>query len=288
MRKADCVMIFICVVFLFFSLGAIGQAGRENARILACTAAEKQIAGIIGSYQRDNDGYVPVMLHKFSISRVAARASLLFLPFRHYSGQLTTLPEFLNPDEPWDYEQVLYYFQNYLPKFFVCPFVRGSSEASWWRDSGLVRIGVKSTGEVVERQNYKSVGLNDSYSTWMWPRPKGFDFWPGEHPYGPEYGKNKYGNLQWHAGGDPTWTGIWPDTPDGYNKIKDKPVRFSDISGISERTAVYCAQGEIDESIPNNRIINYRSHMKGNRGGTNVIFGDMHTEWVQGSQITAW
>jgi prepilin-type processing-associated H-X9-DG protein len=53
------------------------------------------------------------------------------------------------------------------------------------------------------------------------------------------------------------------------------------------RTAIYCAHGEIDESLPHNRIISYGSHKKGNKGGTNVTFGDGHVEWVQGSQIGA-
>jgi hypothetical protein len=291
MRKSDCVMIFICAVFLFFSLGAIGRGGREQAKILACAASEKQIAGIISSYQNDNDGCVPVMLHKFSITQVAAKAALMSLPFRHYSGKPVVLPpvpgsDWLNPDKAWDMGQVMDYYQNYLQKFYVCPFVRGSSEASWWRNSEVVKIG-----GICPLTNYKSDGLNDSYSTWIWPRGKGYMFEDAcvrapNHPYGPEYGKNKYGNLQWHAGGNPQLTGIYPDTPAGYDKIKNRPVKFSNLHGLSELTAAYCAQGELDESS-HGRVLNYGSHKRGGKGGTNVIFGDMHVEWIAGAQITA-
>ncbi|MDD5134505.1 MAG: hypothetical protein PHP01_03730 [Phycisphaerae bacterium] len=284
MKKSDCVMIFICVVFLLFSLGAIGQAGRENARILACAAAEKQIAGIITAYQKDNDGFVPVMLHKASISLINAKSSLLSLPFLPYWDKPVNLMEetgnYLNPDEPWDIDQAIYYFENFLPKSFVCPFVRGSEAGSWWDDTEVIQIAPGAP----TRTNYKTEGLNDSYSTWIWPRDKGFVFWPN-HPYGPEYGKNKYGNVQWHSAGNPTG-GCYIDIPSCYEKLENRPVRFSDISGISELTAAHCAQGELDESVQG-RIFNYGSHKRGSYGGTNVIFGDMHVEWVASAQITA-
>ena len=284
------VVISIIALLLAILVPALGKA-RNQARVTMCAANARQIATIMALYQTNHDGYVPVMLHKFSINRVAARASLLSIPFQPYSGKPATLPPYpssptyMNPDLLWSASEVLEYYQNYLQAFYVCPFVRGSSEATWWRDSGLVRIGVKSTGEVVELQNYKSTGIGDSYSTWIWPRKKGYVFITN-HPYGPDHGHNLYGNVQWHCGGDPTATGIWPDTPDGYLKVKDRPVKFSNIRGIAELTAIFCAQGEIDETAPNGRVVNYRSHMKGNRGGTNVVFGDGHVAWVQGSQIT--
>lgn len=157
--------------------------------------------------------------------------------------------------------------------------------------------------------DYRSSGLIDSYSTWLWPRRKGFelDFWNGkQHPDGPEHGRTKYANLVWHAGGDPVITGIPADqgTPAGWGKIKDRPIKFSDMTAlrdgisepISDRMVAYCWQGQVDESqhlatsgpasgLP--RIVNFGSHAKGGKGGTNVIFADLHVEYLPGSQITA-
>jgi prepilin-type N-terminal cleavage/methylation domain-containing protein/prepilin-type processing-associated H-X9-DG protein len=280
------VVISIIALLLAILVPALGKA-RNQARVTMCAANARQIATVMALYQTNNDGYVPVMLHKFSITSlgIPAKASLLSLPLQPYSGKPATLPVRLDPYKQWIMPFVAEYSRDYLQKFYVCPFVRGSSDASWFTDSGLVTIGVKSTGEVVQLQNYKSTGLGDSYGTWIWPRAKGYEF-IANHPYGPEHGKNKYGNVQWHKGGDYTKTGCKADELVCYDTIKDRPVKFSDIRGIAELTAIYCSQGEIDESS-HNRVINYRSHMKGNRGGTNVVFGDGHVEWVQGSQIVA-
>jgi prepilin-type N-terminal cleavage/methylation domain-containing protein/prepilin-type processing-associated H-X9-DG protein len=280
------VVISIIALLLAILVPALGKA-RNQARVTMCAVNAREIANVLALYQAANDGYAPVMLHKFSITSlgIPAKASLLSLPLQPYSGKPATLPVRLDPYKQWIMPFVAEYSRDYLQKFYVCPFVRGSSDASWFTDSGLVTIGVKSTGEVVQLQNYKSTGIGDSYSTWIWPRAKGYVFITN-HPYGPDHGHNLYGNVQWHCGGDPVATGIWPDTTNGYLKVKDRPVKFSNIRGIAELTAIFCAQGEIDETCPNGRVVNYRSHMKSNRGGTNVVFGDGHVGWVQGSQIT--
>jgi hypothetical protein len=284
MKKSDCVMIFVCIVFLFFILGAISQGGREQARILACSASLKQIGAILTIYQADNDGYVPVMRN--ILTTINAKSKFLSIPFRNYSGELVPLPRFLDPDIPWWPEMILHYAEDYLPDFYICPFARGKSQATLLQDAGTVVIGGQT------RKNYKSVGRMDSYATWMWPRPKGFDFWPGEHPWGPPNGYNKYENLVWHNAGSPDSFPDEPyvcqaDSPECDAWMQNNPRRFSNVPRISERTALYCAHGEIDASLPYNRIYNYGSHKRGNRGGTNVLFGDIHVEWVQGSQINA-
>jgi len=287
--KLDLICTMASGLSLFLLCGAISQGGREQARILACEASLKQIGAILTIYQADNDGYVPVMRNRFT--PINAKSALLSLAFRKYSPELAKLPTWLPPGEPWDTDQQLDYAQNWLPKFYVCPFARGSSQADLLHDAGTVVI---CPGQ--QRKNYVFTGRRDSYSTWLWPRPKNYDFWPGEHCYGPDHGKNKYENVVWHKAGSPD--GICPDEPfvcladSRYGSpcqiwMENNPRRFSNVPRISVRTALYCAHGEIDESLPNNRIYNYGSHKRSNRGGTNVLFGDTHVEWVQGSQITA-
>jgi prepilin-type processing-associated H-X9-DG protein len=287
MKKSDCVTIFACIVFLFFALGAIGHAGREQARILTCAASLKQIAKLITLYQSDNDGYVPVMRNKWA-TYISAQSSLLSLPFRHYSGA-AELPPFLNPALPWHPQaQVLPYTEMYLPKFFICPFVRSNSQAELWRPSGTVFIG---GDPAIPKTNYVSSGRGDSYTTWIWNQPrasfyKGTYFIPN-HPYGPDHGKSKYDNVVWHTCGDSDLTNCWPNQKNcSHGEIeKVHRARFSTLPRMSERTALYCAHGEIDMLMVNG-VNMYGSHARSGKGGTNTLFGDGHVEWVQGSQIT--
>ena len=292
MKKSDCVTIFACIVFLFFALGAIGHAGREQARILTCAASLKQIAKLITLYQSDNDGYVPMMRNKWA-TFISAQSALLSLPFRHYSGA-AELPAFLDPAKPWTQRNVFRYTRDYLPKFFVCPFVRSNSQAELWTDAGWIFIGGTAL-----RMNYVSRGRGDSYSTWMWnqPRsslPKGSYWFCGPsmtpcHPYGSEHGKSKYDNVVWHSVGDSDLTGCWVNQKNCQHGEIEKVhrARFSNLPRMSERTAVYCAHGEIDMSQVG-KVNMYGSHARSGKGGTNVLFGDGHVEWVQGSQITVY
>jgi prepilin-type processing-associated H-X9-DG protein len=287
MKKSDCVTIFACIVFLFFVLGAIGHAGREQARILTCAASLKQIAKLITLYQSDNDGYVPVMRNPWA-TFISAQSSLLSLPFRHYSGA-AELPTYFNPADPWSPDWVLEYSQNFLPKFFICPFARNNSQAAMWRPVGTVLIGGDPW---LAKTNYKNVGRGDSYATWIWNQPRS-SFVKGayfitDHPYGPDHGKSKYDNVVWHTCGDSTLTGCWANTatcPHGEIE-KVHRARFTTMPRMSERTAVYCAHGEID-MLQADGVNCYGSHARNGKGGTNTLFGDGHVEWVQGSQITS-
>jgi len=280
------VVIAIIALLMAILMPALRNA-RNQAMVMSCSANAKQIGAIMAVYQSDNDGFVPVMRNKFT--PINAKSAYLSIPFRNYSGTRGSLPRFLDPDIPWNDEMRLEYAQNYLPDFYICPFSRGSKQATLLRDAGIVVIGRET------RKNYLSTGRMDSYSTWIWPRPRNYDFWPGEHPWGPPNGYNKYGNVVWHSAGSPDPDiAISDNEPFVYqadDKSKDawmqnNPRRFSNAPRLSKRTALYCATGEIDESQAN-RIINYGSHKKSNRGGTNVVFGDGRVEWVQGSQIGA-
>jgi prepilin-type N-terminal cleavage/methylation domain-containing protein len=285
------VVISIIALLLAILVPALGRA-RNQARLVTCSANAKQIGTIMEVYQADNNGFVPVMRNKFT--EVNAKSAFLSIPFRRYSGATTPIPRYLSPDIAWDDGMKLEYALNYLPDFYICPFARGAKVADFQRDVGTIRIGT------VTRKNYVSTGRMDSYSTWIWPRPKNFDFWPeGEHPWGPPNGYNKYGNVVWHTAGSPDAgnpddpiTSVPYHAPNSSVKVdvewlEAHPRKFANVRRVSEKTALYCAHGEIDESNPQNRIMNYGSHKKSNRGGTNVVFGDSHVEWVQGSQISA-
>ena len=292
------VVIAIIALLMGILMPALAKV-RNGARVMACGANSKQIGSIMTVYQSSNDGYVPFMRNPWAYNRSAGSA-LLSLPFRRYSGDLVKLPDTLpSPDMPWDGAMVREYLQYFIPKFYICPFARGKKEAGTWVASGQVLIG-----GTISKMNYKNVGIGDSYATWLWEQPrtsfkKGAYFIPS-HPYGPDHGKSKYDNVVWHDAGDFGVTGcrgdnmdpILPD--DGSGRLgmcqhgfmaKVHVARFSNKSRMSERTATYCSHGEFD-MLQAEGISMYGSHEKGGKGGTNVVFGDSHVEWVQGSQIT--
>jgi prepilin-type N-terminal cleavage/methylation domain-containing protein len=284
------VVISIIAILLAVLMPTLRKA-RNQAKVMLCASNSKQIGLIMTVYQNENNGCVPVMRNK--ATPINAKSGLLSIPFRKYSGATVALPKpFLDPDNQWNVAQMLYYAQNYLPAFYICPFARGNPQATLFQDAGTVLIGT------TVRLNYVSVGKMDSYSTWIWPRPKNFNFWPeGEHPWGPPNGYNKYGNVVWHSAGSPDpdialsddepYSGYLADDARHNDWMESHPRKFSNTRRLSQRTALYCAHGEIDESLPNNRIYNYGSHKKQGKGGTNVVFGDSHVDWIQGSQISA-
>ena len=283
------VVIAIIALLLAVLMPTLRKA-RNQAKVMLCASNAKQIGLIMTVYQNENNGCVPVMRNRFT--PIDAKSGHLSIPFRKYSGAQAKLPTWLPPDASWDPDQELDYAQNWLPSFYICPFARGNPQAELLHDAGTVMIGTTM------RKNYVSVGKMDSYSTWIWPRNKNFDFWPGDHPWGPPNGFNKYGNVVWHSAGSPDpQIARSDDEPYVFSAdsrdvaniawLESHPRKFSNTRRLSERTALYCAHGEIDESLPTNRIINYGSHNKQGKGGTNVVFGDSHVDWIQGSQIGA-
>jgi prepilin-type N-terminal cleavage/methylation domain-containing protein/prepilin-type processing-associated H-X9-DG protein len=276
------VVIAIIAVLMAILIPALSNV-KNQAKVLSCAVNAKQIGAVMEVYQSDNDGCVPVMRNKFT--QINAKSAYLSIPFRNYSGKTVKIPGYLDPDLDWDRDMLFEYVRKYLPDFYICPFARGKSEVTVPHDAGTVVIGT------VRRINYVSTGRMDSYCTWIWPRPKDYDFWPGDHPWGPPNGYDKYENVVWHNAGSPDGFADEPYTCAANQQTCDtwmqsNPRRFSIQPRISKRLALHCATGELDESVAE-RIINYGSHKKGNRGGTNVVFGDSHVEWVQGSQIGA-
>ena len=297
------VVIAIIALLMGILMPALNKV-RTAARITVCAANSKQIGTIMVTYQNDHDGQVPMMRNKWAVGMtgLSARCALLSLPFRKYSGDTKPLPSALDPARPWVARDVFRYTRDYLPKFYVCPFARDkkATEESW-DDAEMVLIGGTAS-----RRNYVSRGKGDSYSTWVWnqPRsscPKGA-YWFCDrtttnacHPYGPDHGKSKYDNVVWHSCGDSDLTGCWANTPACDHGVIEKVhvARFTTMNRMSERTAVYCAHGEIDmlqatQGAYGTGVNMYGSHAKSGKGGTNVIFGDSHVEWVQGSQITVY
>ena len=54
----------------------------------------------------------------------------------------------------------------------------------------------------------------------------------------------------------------------------------------SDFVVLYCAKGEHFDSEA--KWANRNSHKRISGGGTNVIFGDTHVEWVKGTEIKGW
>jgi len=291
------VVIAIIALLMGILMPALNKV-RISARVMVCGSNSKQIGTIMLVYQSSNDGYVPFMRNPWGYNRSAGSA-LLSLPFRKYSGDLVNLPDnFPSPDLPWEALNVRDYLENFIPKFYICPFARGKKEAGTWRASGQVLIG-----GTIPKTNYKNVGKGDSYATWLWEQPrtsfrKGTHF-IDNHPYGADHGVPKYDNAVWHSAGDYGVTGCRGDNltpnPDGSGTVgmcshglmaKVHVARFSNMKRMSERTATYCSHGEFD-MLQVDGVGSYGSHAKSGKGGTNSIFGDGHVEWVQGSQITS-
>ncbi len=56
LTKKDCIVVFICAVFLLMALGATGAGSRERARRIVCRANLHQWFIAHQSYANDNNG----------------------------------------------------------------------------------------------------------------------------------------------------------------------------------------------------------------------------------------
>ncbi len=131
------------------------------------------------------------------------------------------------------------------------------------------------------------VAEGESYVTWCWERICGFAY-TTPHPLGLPNGTAKFGALSWNA---------YPQLQTlDYKALESAPVMWNKnqlirikANNLSEATIAYCEQGETDSYVggPNsdNAIYNYGSHKRMGKGGTNALFADMHSEWVEGTQI---
>ena len=138
-------------------------------------------------------------------------------------------------------------------------------------------------------------GMWESYSPSMLQYGKGgigiggqYYGLPG-HPLGIPHGIPKYGVLPWY---DYEWMASrgWRTTD--YNISKNINIRWRTNGpgrpgNLSSGIAVYCQQGQFDcySYSSGGGIYNYGSHKKGSMGGCNALLGDLHVEWVPGTQI---
>jgi prepilin-type processing-associated H-X9-DG protein len=258
---------------------------REQARNTICSANLKQIGYYIPLYQADNDGYVPVLRHKYGIPAFAKYNYLSAALWNYHSDK--KLPSNLDLEGEWPLGRSLYheYVADYLPKYFVCPTVRGKKGDYKRLNRGFVSLGgVPILNQVV-------VGIDDSYVPWQHPWKRGHVGY-ANHPLGGKNGTLEYGALTWYH-------------PADHDKVRNnnslatlksvRPIawtrRFAQDQGgssLGDVTVLHCDRGQHMVGVMNTSwYINYGSHKKRGSGGTNVLFADFHVGWVNGSRL-AW
>ncbi len=283
------VVISIIALLLSILMPALSRV-KQSARNLLCGANLKQIGYYIPLYQADNDGYVPVMGHKYNTYGFA-KWSYLSVALRNYIDGARPLPDYMddleNPTEskwPLNSNRYKTYVKSYMPEFFACPLSTGKKGEYQWIDDGYVDI----SGVSVRKR--KVLGIDEGYSTWLWPNVKGDEIFYGGHPLGGDHGYFKHGTLNWYAG-PYTKATARQFAEDDINVLKSiKPTKLSSSQGkggtLADTTILYCDRGEFLVRY-NTEVYynNYDSHSKGKGGGTFVLFGDFHVGWVEGSKI---
>lgn len=295
------VVISIIALLLAVLIPSLNKA-REQAKVMSCAANCKQISYIIQTYQAENDGAVPVMLNRFTIQGdtangpYPARSRLLSVALIAGTKDGSKLAkqdvgEF-NPDLDWgsssDRRTKSDYFKMYLPKFYVCPFVRDRDAAS--QQDYVQGPDISLNGHAC--RSFIRTTSGESYSVWRWELVK--DVRP--HNYGndlytilgPPYGTPRYGALCWNNYPDLN-TSKWSVLDGSPVKWGSRQLRQIGVGSVAEATIVYCEQGQTDSHTggpnPENGIYNYGSHKKKGIGGTNVVFADGHVGWVEGTRV---
>jgi prepilin-type N-terminal cleavage/methylation domain-containing protein len=298
------VVIAIIALLLSILMPALNKV-REQAKLLTDAANAKQIGTIVALYQADNEGTVPVMFNRWTVGgQGCAKDRLLSVALAAYSPETQNLAKLTDqfgstpfaPENDWGGSQdTVYkpeYFKKYLPKFYVCPFVRGKAVADYVRAPD---IKYSASGRAYPMKVRKGAG--ECYSVFQWERRAGeaspSDHGTGttsNHVLGYPHGTPKFGTLPWNA---------WADNPSAnYNTLKNIPVRWGisqlrrvGASSLADATILYCEQGEFDSYCtkngqnPDNAVYNFGSHKKATAGGSTAIMGDTHVEWVPGTRI---
>jgi prepilin-type processing-associated H-X9-DG protein len=202
-----------------------------------------------------------------------------------------------DPEEWWDGAKHQEYQDRLLPEFFICPFERGRGR--------LERRGPVSD-TVKKIDYYEEHGRYEGYQTAMWAfnviRNQVVDYpWPGGA--GPaQNGVAKYSTINWNLvnnGNEPNvgspkrdallrWLHRrWKDN-DSRERVPGNPTLTRGGGGLSQLVPVFCAQGEHMIFSGKSGWLardNMGSHRTTLGGGTNIIFGDGHVEWVLGTRM---
>jgi len=300
------VVVAIIALLLAILLPSLKQA-REQAKITICKANCKQLGTMTATYQSEYKGYVPVMytyasgIYNRGNSQAPARVAYLSLAFRAYdkstAGIARKTDGYLDPEDHWDLDKRTDYELRLLPDFYICPFDRAKGQRKEIVDD-------KSAVQTVE-----FTGRREYYVTWM---RESSDFMNGAEVVdtsGTVRGKVKHTSTTWnrmnHAGKVrfPDGTEVSeisnmvtlkvPQTientkivANAHRKWIAADARRLRCASPGDFVVVYCAKGEYFES--NGKWANPKSHKGSSGGGTNVIFGDTHVEWVKGTQIHGW
>lgn len=288
------VVISIIALLLSILIPSLGRA-REQAMVLTCTSNCRQIGILMETYRAGNDGYVPVVLNQSSnFGGVPAKNSFLSVAFQDYTRE-PPLPDRLNPNRSWSLNELYDYYKKLLPKHFACPFVQKQKSREFACElTGAVTFSGPNGQKVYSTAKF--VGLWCSYYTWIHPREAGIQY--TNHPWGRPHGVLKFGTLNWHSATE--ILGNSSSAAKDFDKIKDVPMRWGPTqikrvggTSLADTAAIICQKGQYDswsDSKQIRQIMNYGSHRKSTKfpqriGGSNLVMGDAHVEWVPGTQV---
>jgi type II secretory pathway pseudopilin PulG len=288
-------LVVVAIIALLISILLPSLSGARNqARLLTCKVNLKQIGTTTAVYQSEYGGAVPIMYNYYANGQqywdAPARACWLSVALRDYFGELEGLEHIrggrFNPEERWDNSTREEYEHEIMPDFFVCPFVRGQK--------GEPRTLIKEDRffRISEWQ-----GRHEYYQTFMWEsivrdRYPHNQPWPGSPPggYPDKRGLPKYSTLSWNSVGLTSAT----DDPKSDQFQSQRHRRWTPVDAkrqetgsLADLTAAFCALGEHNVHTRTGRWgrTNVGGHQRGGEGGTNVMMGDTHVEWVVGTRV---
>lgn len=283
------VVISIIVVLMSILMPALGKV-RQQAKLTIDQVNIKQLGTYVALYQADNNNEVPVMLNVWAMGAsgvtIPVKATNLSVALRAYTSG-SQLPADLNPNENWTMNQLEEYYTKYLPQEFMCPFIRGKDyKGEMFKKSGMISLSKGSNSK-----NYMTWKLDDgmeSYGTWLWSKEKGQVIDP-DNPLGMPNGVRKYGQINWY-----NTQSVTSDGPlRGYDKLSaakwsSRDVKLTKAAGMADASVLSCIAGESlvwAGGFSSTGIYNYGSHKKGNKGGTMLLFADLHAGWCPGMEV---
>lgn len=276
------VVISIIAMLLAVLMPAL-QTARNSARVIMCAANLKELGYLIPLYRADNNNEVPKLAQKY---HKIAKHSNLSAALKNYIPELRNMP--MDVTIEWTDQQYQTYAEKYVPKYFVCPFA----------DAGVPTknpVGAGSTmlnGEKIDL--FKRRGYDDSYVTQKYEIRKDTitdkSGWRN-HPLGLPYGTPEYGVMNWFNPADRSRVGenTKPSTWESLirsAKWDSEQVKLVGGASLSDVIVLECDRGQHCLLVgTKSSIMNYGSHKKQGKGGSNVLFGDYHVGWVNGFRV---